>query len=34
LVTPMTGSEVEERLKEIYRAPTDIVAAAKAISGD
>lgn len=34
LVTPMTGTEVEERLKEIYRAPADIVAAAKQISGD
>jgi tripartite-type tricarboxylate transporter receptor subunit TctC len=34
LVTPMTGAEVEERLKEIYRAPAEVVAAAKEISGD
>jgi tripartite-type tricarboxylate transporter receptor subunit TctC len=34
LVTPMTGDAVEERLKEIYRAPPEVVAAAKEISGD
>ena len=34
LVTPMTGAEVEGRLEEIYRAPAEVVAAAKVISGD
>ena len=34
LVTPMTGAEVEAFIRELYRTPADIVAAAKAISGD
>jgi tripartite-type tricarboxylate transporter receptor subunit TctC len=34
LVTPMTGAEVEAFIKALYRTPADIVAAAKAISGD
>ena len=34
LVTPMTGAEVESFIKDLYRAPPDIVAAAKAISGE
>jgi tripartite-type tricarboxylate transporter receptor subunit TctC len=33
-VTPMTGAEVESFIKELYRAPPDIVAAARAIAGD
>ena len=34
LVTPMTGAEVESFIKDLYRAPPNIVAAAKAISGE
>ena len=34
LVTPMTGAEVESFIKDLYRAPPDIVAAAKEISGE
>jgi hypothetical protein len=34
LVTPMTGDEVEAYIGKIYKAPPDIVAAAKAISGE
>jgi tripartite-type tricarboxylate transporter receptor subunit TctC len=34
LVTPMTGGEVETYIGNIYKAPADIVAAAKIISGD
>jgi tripartite-type tricarboxylate transporter receptor subunit TctC len=34
LVTPMTGGEVEAYVGKIYRAPPDIIAAARAISGD
>jgi tripartite-type tricarboxylate transporter receptor subunit TctC len=34
LVTPMTGAEVEQQLKDIYQAPREVVAAAKEISGD
>ena len=33
-VTPMTGGEVETYIQNLYKAPADIVAAAKAISGD
>jgi tripartite-type tricarboxylate transporter receptor subunit TctC len=33
-VTPMTGAEVETFIKELYRAPPDIAAAAREISGD
>jgi tripartite-type tricarboxylate transporter receptor subunit TctC len=33
-VTPMTGAEVETFIKELYRTPPDIVAAAREISGD
>ena len=34
LVTPMTGAEVETYIRELYRTPADIIAAAKVISGD
>jgi len=34
LVTPMTGGEVETFIKDLYRTPPDIAAAAKEISGD
>jgi tripartite-type tricarboxylate transporter receptor subunit TctC len=34
LVTPMTGAEVESFIKDLYRTPPDIVAAAKVISGE
>jgi len=34
LVTPMTGTQVETFIQELYRTPADIVAAAKEISGD
>jgi tripartite-type tricarboxylate transporter receptor subunit TctC len=34
LVTPMTGAEVESFIKDLYRTPPDIVAAAKEISGE
>ena len=34
LVTPMTGTEVESFIKELYQTPPDVVAAAKEISGD
>jgi tripartite-type tricarboxylate transporter receptor subunit TctC len=34
LVTPMTGEAVEKELLEIYKAPPDVVAMAKEISGD
>jgi len=33
-VTPMTGAEVETFVKELYRTPPDIAAAAREISGD
>src|SRR5215510_11799824 len=33
-VTPMTGAEVESFVKELYRTPPDIAAAAREISGD
>jgi len=33
-VTPMTGGEVEVAIKKLYQAPPDIVAAAKAITGE
>jgi tripartite-type tricarboxylate transporter receptor subunit TctC len=33
-VTPMTGVEVETFIKELYRTPPDIAAAAREISGD
>jgi len=33
-VTPMTGGEVEAAIKKLYQAPPDIVAAAKAITGE
>jgi len=33
-VTPMTGAEVEAFVKELYRTPPDIAAAAREISGD
>ena len=34
LVTPMTGEDVDKALVELYRAPADVVAMAKEISGD
>lgn len=34
LVTPMTGAEVESFIAEAYKAPPDVVAAAKAITGE
>ena len=34
LVTPMTGAEVESYIKDLYRTPPDITAAAKVVSGD
>ena len=34
LVTPMTGEEVEKALLEIYKAPANVIAMAKEISGD
>jgi tripartite-type tricarboxylate transporter receptor subunit TctC len=34
LVTPMTGAEVETFIKDLYRTPRDIAAAAREISGD
>src|SRR5262245_28776924 len=34
LVTPMTGSEVETYITELYGTPPDVVAAAKEISGE
>jgi tripartite-type tricarboxylate transporter receptor subunit TctC len=33
-VTPMTGAEVETFIKDLYRSPPDIAAAAREISGD
>ncbi len=33
-VTPMTGTDVERAIKELYQTPADVIAAAKAISGD
>jgi tripartite-type tricarboxylate transporter receptor subunit TctC len=33
-VTPMTGGEVEAAIKRLYQTPPDIVAAAKAITGE
>jgi tripartite-type tricarboxylate transporter receptor subunit TctC len=33
-VTPMTGAEVETFVKDLYRTPPDITAAAREISGD
>ena len=34
LVTPMTGAEVESFITELYRAPPDVVAAAKQVAGE
>jgi tripartite-type tricarboxylate transporter receptor subunit TctC len=34
LVTPMTGAEVETYIRELYRTPADVIAAAKQISGE
>ena len=34
LVTPMTGAEVEGFIKDLYRTPADVVAAAKEIAGE
>jgi tripartite-type tricarboxylate transporter receptor subunit TctC len=34
VVAPMTGSEVETFLKELYQTPPDVIAAAREISGD
>src|SRR5262245_33823436 len=34
LVTPMTGAEVESFIRELYRTPPDIAAAAREIAGD
>jgi hypothetical protein len=34
LVTPMTGTEVESFIKDLYQTPADVVAAAKEISGE
>jgi tripartite-type tricarboxylate transporter receptor subunit TctC len=34
LVTPMTGTQVEDFLKELSKTPADVIAAAKEISGD
>lgn len=34
LVTPMSGADVEKALAEIYKAPADVIALAKDISGD
>jgi tripartite-type tricarboxylate transporter receptor subunit TctC len=34
IVTPMTGAEVETFIKDVYRAPRDVVAAAKKIAGE
>ena len=34
IVTPMTGAEVEKYIAGLYKTPPDVVAAAKAISGD
>lgn len=33
-VTPMTGGEVEAAIKKLYQTPPDVVAAAKAITGE
>jgi tripartite-type tricarboxylate transporter receptor subunit TctC len=33
-VTPMTGAEVETFIKDLYRTPPDVAAAAREISGD
>ena len=33
-VTPMTGGEVEAAIKRLYQTPPDIVAAAKAVTGE
>jgi tripartite-type tricarboxylate transporter receptor subunit TctC len=33
-VTPMKGTDVEAAIREVYKAPADVVAAAKEISGD
>ncbi len=34
LVTPMTGAVVTRHVEELYATPADIVAKAKAITGD
>jgi hypothetical protein len=34
LVTPMTGAQVESYIRELYRTPSDVIAAAKEISGE
>jgi tripartite-type tricarboxylate transporter receptor subunit TctC len=34
IVTAMTGTEVEDFLKELYKTPPDVVTAARTISGD
>jgi len=33
-ITPLTGAEVENAIKQLYQTPPDVVAAAKDISGD
>ena len=33
-VTPMTGTEVEGFIKELYKTPPDVVTSARTISGD
>ena len=33
-LTPMTGTEVEGFIKELYKTPPDVVTAARTISGD
>ena len=33
-VTAMTGTEVENFIKELYKTPPDVVAAARTISGE
>ena len=34
IVTPMTGAEVASYIKELQQTPADVIAAARAISGD
>ena len=34
IVTAMTGTEVEGFIKELYKTPPDVVAAARTISGE
>jgi hypothetical protein len=33
-VTPMTGAQVEMYIRDLYRTPPDVIAAAKEISGE